>query len=415
MKVLWITNTTFPAVCKELRIPIPVVGGWMYSSASQLLNKYGDIELGVASLYKGKKMKTVKLGDVTYFLLPRSKTYKLYDKKLESVWKHIDNLFCPEIVHIHGTEYTHGLSYLNSCNKANVVVSLQGIVSVIERYYYGGIDQKYIKTTLRDLVKNDSIFKQRSKFKKRGEFEKIVLKNSKHIIGRTTWDKTHAWTINPRAEYHFCNETLRDEFYKHKWKVDECEKYSIFLSQAHYPLKGFHQLIQALPLILREYPETRVYVAGNNFLSAVSILKRKGFWEYIRLLLKKNDVTDKVVFTGLLSEKEMCQRYLKSNVFVCPSSIENSPNSIGESQLLGVPCVASFVGGIPDMIKHEETGLLYRFEEIEMLAKSICRIFSNKNLANTISVNSRQVAKQRHNQKINTQKTYEIYQSICKK
>ena len=54
-----------------------------------------------------------------------------------------------------------------------------------------------------------------------------------------------------------------------------------------------------------------------------------------------------------------------------PSSIENSPNSLGEAQLLGVPCIASDVGGVTDMIPNKECGIIYRFEEVELLAKHI--------------------------------------------
>ena len=56
----------------------------------------------------------------------------------------------------------------------------------------------------------------------------------------------------------------------------------------------------------------------------------------------------------------MCDRYLKSNLFVCCSAIENSPNSLGEAQLLGMPYVASFVGGVPE-IAGMNADVLYRF------------------------------------------------------
>ena len=80
------------------------------------------------------------------------------------------------------------------------------------------------------------------------------------------------------------------------------------------------------------------------------------------------------MFLGSLSESEMCKRYLKSNVFVCPSAIENSPNSLGEAQALGMPYLTAYVGGAPDMVgQNVET--LYRFEEIEMLAQKVCDVF----------------------------------------
>jgi glycosyltransferase involved in cell wall biosynthesis len=131
--------------------------------------------------------------------------------------------------------------------------------------------------------------------------------------------------------------------------------------------------------------------------------------------MQDNGVADKFFFTGPLSGKEMRQRYLNSNVFVCPSSIENSQNSVGEAQLLGVPCVASNVGGVSDMITDHETGLLYRFEEVEMLAQSVCQIFSDQALAKKLSKRGKMAASARHSQSVNSEKLNSIYQTICRK
>ena len=57
---------------------------------------------------------------------------------------------------------------------------------------------------------------------------------------------------------------------------------------------------------------------------------------------------DKIEFLGRLSAEGMKQAYLDANVFVMPSTIENSPNSLGEAMLLGVPCVAADVGGVAE-------------------------------------------------------------------
>lgn len=417
MKVLWITNTIFPVACKELGLPSPFVGGWMYSGAEYLIKAFKNIELGVASLYQGKTLKTMDSDGITYFLLPQSTSKHLYDTKLESFWEKVKNQFMPDIVHIHGTEYPHGLAYVNACGDKHVVVSIQGLVSIIERYYYGGITKKDLwrNMTFRDLIRRDSIFKQHLRMQKRGEYEKSLIKKVQHIIGRTSWDKTHVWTINPRTNYHFCNETLRSEFYKHEWKHSNCVKHQIFLSQSNTPLKGLQQAVRALPLILDHFPDTKIYIAGRDFIKSKKAWRLNSYEKYIRFLMKATGVTEKIIFTGALPEKEMCEKYLESNVFVCPSSIENSSNSIGEAQLLGVPCVASFVGGGADMITNEKTGLLYRFEEVEMLAEAICRIFSDIDFANTLSKNGKIAAIQRHKREDNTQNLNSIYQSICKK
>ena len=117
-------------------------------------------------------------------------------------------------------------------------------------------------------------------------------------------------------------------------------------------------------------------------------------------------------FTGILDEQEMCDRYLKSSVFVCPSSVENSPNSLGEAMLLGVPCVASCVGGIPDMLTHGKEGFMYQANAPHMLAHYVCRIFESDDLALSFSERARERALRTHNVEMNTRRLIEIYGEI---
>lgn len=115
----------------------------------------------------------------------------------------------------------------------------------------------------------------------------------------------------------------------------------------------------------------------------------------------------------MIDAERMAEQYRMANVFVCPSSIENSPNSLGEAQLMGCPVVASYVGGVPDMVENGRTGLLYRFEETEMLAAAVCRIFDNDGLAEKLSSNGIDVAKDRHDGVKNAARMMEIYKSIA--
>jgi glycosyltransferase involved in cell wall biosynthesis len=172
-------------------------------------------------------------------------------------------------------------------------------------------------------------------------------------------------------------------------------------------------MIEALPLIIRHFPSVKVYVAGNDFITNRR-WKLSGYGKYISSQIHKFRLRDKIIFTGNLSEKDMCERYLKSHVFVCPSSIENSSNSVGEAQLLGVPCVASYVGGMSDLISQRKTGILYRFEEIQMLANGVCEIFYNDTMATELSKRGKEEAFFRHNSKINAQQLCSIYESILR-
>ena len=375
MKILWITNIILPPLCEHLELHIPVVGGWMYSSLKRLKESTPDSQFTVATVWQGKDFKKIEVDGIIYYLLPlKGKSMTKYNSHLEPGWQEVKKDFNPDVIHIHGSEYPHGLAYVRACGAEGVVVSIQGLVSCIARYYTGGISHKEIKKclTFRDILRG-GIKDGQKDFVKRGNLERELLRRVSHIIGRTEWDKAHSWAINPNATYHHVGETLRDAFYKNKWEYTKCEPHSIFVSQASYPIKGLHNLIEALPLVLREYPDTKVYVAGPDE-SSKSWYRITGYGKYLKHLIKKYNLKDKIIFTGILSEEGMCKRYLESNLFVCCSAIENSPNSLGEAQMLGMPHLVTFVGGIPEIVDYNPD-VLYRFEETEMLAKKISKVF----------------------------------------
>lgn len=412
MNILWITNILFPDAANHLGMKQSVFGGWMLASANAIL-KSGGVNLAVASTYNGNNLIKITKTSITYYLIPSSKKNSFYNKTLEKYWEKINYDFNPDIVHIHGTEYAHGLSFMKSCGNDNVVISIQGLVSVCARYYYAGIPMKDIIRyyTLKDILKGGIIF-GKNDFERRGKLEHEYLKLGKHVIGRTSWDKSHVLSVNPNLNYYVCNETLRDIFYNNQWNYDKCEKYSIFISQASYPIKGLHMVLKAMPLILKKYPNTKLYIAGEDISSSKSFsqkLKVTGYSKYIKSIIKKNKLESKVIFTGILNEDQMCKYYLKANVFVCPSSIENSPNSLGEAQILGVPYLASFVGGVPDLIPIDCYHRLYRFEEVEMLAHKVCNIFSQSFFDNSLIIKE---AKKRHSKENNCAELLSIYRNI---
>lgn len=416
MKVLWIVNTIFPAPSKALGLSAPVYGGWMYGLAEQISKSIG-IELAVATIYSGTEQKKMKIDGIEYFLLPcKNKTN--YEVDLEKYWAQVCNNFRPNIVHIHGTEYAHGLACMRKLPHLKYVVSIQGLLSVIARYYYAGIPfwEVLKNITFRDLVKRDTLFHSKKMFQKRGLYEMEYLERTKHVIGRTNWDFTHTKAVNFKVKYHFCNESLRDGFYTAtKWNIENCESYTVFLSQAGYPIKGLHQVIKAIAILKKDYPTLKIKIGGANITKSETIkdkIKLSGYGKYINGLIKQYKLENHIVFLGTLSEEQMIMEYKKAHVFICPSSIENSPNSLGEAQLLGVPTIAAYVGGVPNMVEDGETGLLYRFEEVEMLVENIRHIFRNNNLAFQLSGNAIEAAGLRHNKLINLKSTIAIYNII---
>ena len=421
MRILWLINIPLPEASQLMGDKPSPFGGWLINASRDLSNQEG-IELSITfpsnKVNKFEELIGEKINYYPFYpIKDRNKKIIEYNNSFDALLDRIK----PDVVHIYGTEMTHTLSMVNTCKKLKIktVISIQGLVSIIEKHMYSNLPIHAIYgNTLRNIIWKDNVRGLKKLFRNRGKNEIESLQKTNHIIGRTTWDKACSNQINPQANYHFCNETLREEFYKHQWDVNDCEKHSIFLSQGQYPIKGLHYMLEAIPLILKRFPKAKVYISGKDITKSDSIkdkLLMTYYGKYIKKMIKKLNLERNVVFTGPLDEKKMCQRYLKSHVFVCPSSIENSPNSLGEAMILGVPSVASYVGGIPDMLKDKEEGFLYQHDAPYMLAQYVCEIFENQDLALKFSKNARERALKTHDRDENTRRLIEIYNEIVSK
>lgn len=420
MKILWLINVPLPEVSVLMGENETPFGGWLITAAKDLSAKK-DIELIVLfPSSRVNRFKKIKGEKITYYAFRQVNDE---DKKLiedNSILKDIINEVKPDIVHIYGTELAHTLSMVNVCDKMNVntIISIQGLVSIIEKHMVASLPFNVIYGfTFRNLIRRDNVEGLKKLYHKRGKNEVEAIQKVNNIIGRTTWDKACIYNINKNAKYYFCNETLREEFYKHKWDIEKCEKYSIFLSQGQYPIKGLHYVLKAMPMILEKFPQTKVYISGKNIIKNDSLkdkLLLTYYGRYIKKLIKKLNLEKKIIFTGPLDEKRMCERFLKSHLFISPSTIENESNSLSEAKILGVPSIASYVGGVIDRIQHKHDGFIYQHDATYMLAYYACKIFENKDLALSFSEKARENALKIHNRELNTKQLIKIYRDILK-
>lgn len=102
---------------------------------------------------------------------------------------------------------------------------------------------------------------------------------------------------------------------------------------------------------------------------------------------------------------------LNANMFLLPSAIENSPNALGEAQMLVVPCVSSRDGGVEDMIPNKDLGVMYRFSDINEMAYYICKVLDESPRFD--NVNMRKQAATRHDRDVNSSELLSIYKTLC--
>ena len=416
MKILWISLVKFPELCEVLNETYPFHCGWLYSSAAKLLEYKPNINLGVIVYSYGSKYEYYNVNGRSYYLIPTLSMGKVSRKQVEACKKAIDD-FKPDLIHIHGTEHSLAKAVcIANESSIKTVVNIQGLADPYMRYADGGLSlwDKWTNITPLDFYRRTFLLNAKRSFKHRAECEHYVLTHVTDVVGRTQWDHDHVMKINPQLHYHFMNETLRDSFYEAPmWEYKHCQKHTIFVSNSGSALKGAHQVLKALRIILREYPDTMVNFCGSSVMSRnmKHMLRFQGYHMYLRKLVKRLHLQKHVRFLGSLTEKQMKQQFLDAHVYVMPSAIENSPNSLGEAQILGIPAIASYVGGTPEFIEHGKTGFLYRYEEYEMLANIIIKIFGTERL-NDLSIQEQSIAKIRHNKDENVMRLASIYDGM---
>ena len=416
MKLLWICNSLLPEAAKQLDIKTSKPESWI-SGTYNFLKQREDIEL--IYLFPSKiQLASIKIGN-TKFVSYTEKRLLRFEKTQVVELEKIIKASNPDIIHIFGTEYPHTLAAVKAAKNLGMlgktIINIQGLCSVIAKHYFSGLDSKTIHSyTFRDLLRHNNIYNQMLDFKHRGKYETEALKLTKNVIGRTDWDEACTKRINPNINYHFCNESLRKPFYENHWDIEECERHSIFVSQCSYTIKGFHFMLEAMADIIKKYPDAKLYTTGKNPLTLSFKQKlRQGYYnKYLGKLIKKYHLENNVEFLGFLNEEKMCKQYLNSHVFVCCSSVENSPNSLGEAMILGVPSVSSDVGGVKNLMEHGKEGFVYQSDAPYMLSFYIQKIFENDNLALKFSKNARLHASKTHNAQENFDRLMEIYKEV---
>ena len=423
MNVVIFSNAPIKRITDALNLPFSPKEGWVSAAIAMLQT----VECNIFYVFPQRKTKEVikgKIENIQYYGYPKTKRYdwefeESHQRIFEEILNEIPQI---DVIHIMGTEYGHSLSAVlaaESCGEINkVVISIQGMVSVYAEHTYANLPISVLKSwTIRDIIRMNNPIKAKQTMELRGTYEVQAIQKIHHIMGRTDWDRACTMEINPSAEYHFCNETLRPEFYLGEWNYEKCRKHSIFMSQGYNSIKGMHYMLEALNIIKRFYPDVKLYVTGTSPLSRnwIEKQKRSVYVNYLEKLIRQYSLENSIVFLGSLNAEEMKEQYLLANVFASPSSIENSPNSVGEAMILGTPVVSSDVGGVKNMLTHNEEGFLYQHDAPYMLAFYVMELFENKEKCFEFSKNAKQHAKTTHDANQNLSALIDIYRSIAQK
>lgn len=391
MRVLWFVNIPFPEVQKRLGSPAGGSGWWMVNLAEEM-KRNDDIELGVVHFsHEYRRSDEFEIGGIRYYCEPsRLNLFNLsYSSELERAEKIVRN-FGPDIINVHGTEFFNGL--ITSRTDVPAVVTIQGFVGAVFKHYFAefgllGVLARQFRglNDIKSLML--TMWNYLSSYKGKLREEKILRLNS-NFIGRTAWDYQYTRSRNPKSKYYLCHEILRPKFRQIQWDISKCERQRIVVIGSQSVAKGIHLLIKVVPILREKYTGISVRIAGVG--------EESSWGRYLRRFAEKMGVGENIILMGYVNEERILEEFLKANVYVCSSYIENSPNSLGEAMSVGMPCIATETGGIPSMMRDEIEGLLFSRGNAESLAEKLKRIFDNDNLAIKLGHSARTAAMESH-------------------
>ena len=375
-------------------------GGWTGALAAEVQRRRPDIELGMVIPWN-TEMHDEKGGIVFYGLPPIRRSIWSYSQKLSErqlLMRSVVEEFNPDIIHVFGSEHIGGM--VSAITSIPVVLHIQGILNFCKEAWlpYNMSWGKYISMHPKQWLRRMSL-------EKACKTELKIFNSCHHYMGRTEFDRRTLEILSPGSSYYYCSEVLRKNIYysKYIWKHHERnhKKICSIISGAIY--KGGDVILRTARL-LKE-------VIGIDFEWQVCGVNNLSIWESLSGI-KAQDVN--VIPCGIIDENELIKYILDADVFVHPSYIENSPNTICEAQLLGIPVVACHVGGIGSLISNQKDGILVPANDISMMSSHIYQILTDVNLASAIGAAGRSRALARHDPETIVNDVIRIYQEILK-
>lgn len=417
MKVLWLINFIPAPLAEQLALPRQASGSWVSALQAALSARKLPVELAIAAYTPAVDQLTLyNLDGCTYLALPACGEKQALKQALDA--------FQPDLVQVFGTENLHTRWALELFGPERTLVYIQGLAGPCGEHMADGLPARFLrrqplKEWLAKKTGGATVRQLQQELLTQGCAEQEALLAAQHVLGRTAWDKSCVLAIHPSCTYHHCGEILRAPFYQDAWQPDKAQPHRIFMSQGNLPLKGLHRAFEALPALIDLWPDTELVIAGWPPVDKGPLLRPLMNWlaEYQGYLNKRANalgIQNRIHWLGVLDAQAMKQEFLRCGVYLMPSSIENSPNSLAEAMLLGVPCAASDVGGVSSMLTHEQEGLLFDPAAPGAIANTLSRIFEDPAHALLLGRAAALRARADHDPAQIAEELFRLYESILK-
>ena len=166
--------------------------------------------------------------------------------------------------------------------------------------------------------------------------------------------------------------------------------------------KGGDVLLDAAARLVSARPDLRVALAGSGEEESALRAQARGL-----------GIEENVVFLGELARPDLLDAYRRSRVILAPSRAEGVPMVLFESQWLGIPTVASAVGGIPEMITDGENGFLVKADDAAATAAAWMRLLEDDALRHAIGARAAALARERYAPRVMAVEYQRLYDGVA--
>jgi glycosyltransferase involved in cell wall biosynthesis len=228
-------------------------------------------------------------------------------------------------------------------------------------------------------------------------------------MGRTDWDRRITSILSPGSKYFHCDEIMRPSFYSQKWELKSGKKNIVIFSTFKNSIyKGLETVFECKRILDQNFPELIIEwnIAGIRHTDEICTLVERKFNGSIKDL--------GVNLLGPLQEENLVNEMLKADMFVHASHIENSPNSVCEAMLLGMPVIATYAGGTASMLTDMKEGLLIQDGDPYALGGAIIELIQNRDFAKNLGDNARVRGISRNDPQKIVNDILNIYSSVVK-
>jgi len=393
MKVLWF-EVTEPSRFQDKGL---VVGGWQ-DSLENIVRDCPDIELSIAFESNDTCAQKKNIDGVNYIPICKGKglvnkikeklNWNLRIQNLKRAMKKIVDEVNPDLIQVFGTEWPYGL-VANITEKPVVIHIMGALVQYSNALYAPGFSSN-------DLMRNISFlnFWKRIKFARSQKLfswqvdcEKEVWKVVKYYMGRTEWDKNLSSIMHSNSIYFHVEEALRPEIMLEGlvWSAPQNSKIQLVSTGCSSFWKGPDMMLRTAKILKDCQFDFEWIVAGRMRPDIKDCVEKK-----IGTTFEDNNIK----LIGFTKPSDLRKILCRSTLYVHTAYVENSPNSICEAQVLGVPVVSTNVGGISTLLGND--GILVPANDPWQMAYAIIELSLDKDKMENFSKNGRSKALARH-------------------